>query len=355
MAHSNLLIPACLLLALGCVEPKAIAPVSPMAPSPLVVEPASVTVTAGQGTDFKARARDGSRPAVAWEAQGGSVDASGHFTASGEAGTATVVAKAYGGRTASVTVKVVLPPRGPVAAPAHVMAGARGVRASVPAQEGATYEWKVEGGLLKGGARSATVTFDAGAGPKVVLSCRVVNAAGQGLTASLELPLAPGVDLSVTPASVTVTAGASTKLGFTLEGGTTGEVRWSVLETGGGTVDASGRYRAPGKPGAYTVQVRSKDDPAIKATVPVKVVAAPAGAVKGPGKVAAGAKALRASVVEQAGCRYAWKVTGGTITSGADAPLVVFVAGDGPKLDLVCEITNEAGDSFEAKLTVPVG
>ncbi len=354
MAHSTLLIPACLLLVLGCVEPKAIAPVSPMAPSPLVVEPASAAVTAGQGTDFKARTRDGSRPAVTWEAQGGSVDAAGHFTAPAEPGTATVVARAYGGRTASATVRIVAPPRGPVTVPARVWAGARGVKASVPAQEGATYDWKVEGGVLKGGARGASVTFDAGAGPKVLLSCRVVNAAGQGLTASLEVPLVPGVDLSVDPASATVTVGASTKFGFSLDGGTTGEVKWSVREPGGGTVDGSGRYRAPAVPGVYTVVVSSKDDPSIRTSVPVKVVAAPAGTVKGPGRVTPGAKGLRASVVEQAGCRYAWKVTGGVVTAGADAPLVSFDAGEGPALELVCEITNEAGDSFQAKLTVPV-
>ncbi|BDU73537.1 hypothetical protein [Mesoterricola silvestris] len=355
MAHSTLLIPACLLLALGCVEPRAVAPVSPMAPSPLVVEPGSLAVTTGQGADFKARARDGSRPAVTWEAQGGSIDASGHFTAGDEPATATVVARAYGGRTASAAVKVVAPPRGTVTAPRTVWTGARGVKASVPAQEGATYAWKVEGGTLRGDGRGPSVLFDAGSDSKAVLSCRVVNAAGLGLTASLELPLVPGVALSVDPASATVTAGASLKFGFSLEGGTSGEVKWSVREAGGGAVDATGRYRAPAKPGAYTVLVVSKDDPSIKAAVPVKVVAAPAGAVKGPGKVVPGARALRASVPEQAGCRYAWKITGGTLTSGADAPQVTFDAGEGPKLDLVCEITNEAGDSLKATLTVPVG
>lgn len=358
MAHSTRLgfaIIAGLFLALGCVEPKPIAPVSPLSPSPLAVEPASLAVTAGQGADFRSVAKDGSRPSVAWEVQGGgSIDASGHFTAPAAPGTCTVLARAFGGRTASAAVRVVAPPRGPVTAPARVWSGARDVQASVPAQEGATYEWKVEGGTLKGSARGARVTFDAGAGSKVLVSCRVVNAAGLGLGASLEIPLVPAVALSVTPAAVTVTAGASTKLGFSLEGGTTGEVRWSVLEPGGGTVDAKGTYHAPSRPGAYTVQVASREEPSIKAKVPVKVVAAPAGAVKGPGRVTAGAKGLRASVPEQAGCRYAWTVTGGTVTGGADGPMVLFEAGDGPKIQLVCDITNEAGDSFQAKLTVTV-
>jgi len=343
-----------LLLTLACVEPNVGQAVSPLAPAPLVVEPAQATLTTGQVAAFKAKGQDGSRPAVTWEAQGGTVDANGQFTAPAAPGTCTVLAKAFGGRQASARVNVVPPPRGPVATATPVREGTRDHLASVPDQPGSTYAWTLEGGTLVGGTRGASVTFNAGLGPKLLLTCRVVNGAGLGLTASLEVPLVPGVSLSASPRTAVMTAGSNRKFGFSLEGGVTGDVVWSVLEPGGGSVDPSGRYRAPAVPGDYTVQVRSKEDPAVKDAVAVKVVAAPRGAVKGPGKVVAHASGLRASVPDQAGCTYAWKVTGGRITDGAQGPLVTFDAGDGPKLKLVCTITNEAGEVLEAALEVGV-
>lgn len=344
------------LAALGCVEPKVGPPVSPLAPSPLVVEPARATLSPGQGTDFKAKGRDGSTPAVTWAApDGGTVDAAGHFTAPASPGAFSVQAKAFGGRVASAQVEVVALPRGPVTAPEHVNAGAHGVQASVPVQPGATYAWTLDGGTPVGDAHGPTLTFNAGAGPKVVLACKVVNAAGLGMTTSLEVPLVPGVTLAVSPKTAVMTAGSTRKFGFTLDGGRTGDVAWSVLEPAGGKVDAAGRYQAPATPGEYTVQVQAKDDPSVKDTLAVKVVAAPKGPIRGPRKPGAHDKGLAASVPDQAGCTYAWKVTGGQITGGGDGNRVTFDAGDGPKLTLVCTVTNEAGESLESRLELTVG
>ena len=352
-----------LLLALACVEPKMSQAVSPLAPSPLVVEPAQATLTTGQVASFKARSQDGSRPTVTWEAQGGTVDANGQFTAPATPGLCTVQAKAFGGRLASATVNVVPPPRGPVATATPVREGTRDHQAAVPDQPGSTYAWSIEGGTQKVHAagkalrsiqEAIQVSDDRMKAVGQESETQKIDSAGLGLTASLEVPLVPGVTLSASPRSAVLTAGTSRKFGFSLEGGVTGDVVWSVLEPGGGAVDPSGRYKAPAVPGDYTVQVRSKEDPAVKDAVAVKVVAAPRGAVKGPGKVVAHAAGLRASVPDQAGCTYAWKVTGGRITGGAQGPLVTFDAGDGPKVKLVCELTNEAGDVLEAALEVPV-
>jgi hypothetical protein len=342
-----------LLLILACQEPKAGPAVSPLGPSPLRVEPAEAAVTAGQATDFKALTLAGERPAVTWEAPGGGVvNAAGHYTAPVTPGTYAVQAKAFGGRVASATVKVVPPPRGPISAPATVRAGARDLRASVPEQPGSSYRWTVEGGTFTGDATGSTVAFDAGTGAKVTLACRVVNAAGLGMGASLEIPLVTRVVLAVSPREAVVTVGSTRKFGFSLEGGTTGEVAWSV--TGGGTVDATGRYRAPEAPGDAVLQVVSREDPTVKDRAAVRIVPAPRGPVTGPARIRAQAAALRARVPDQPGCAYSWTVAGGVISGAADGPSITFAAGSGPRVGLVCEITNEAGDALKVSLDVPV-
>ena len=343
-----------LLLALGCEEPRVVGPaVSPLPPAPLVITPAKATLTTGQGTDFAAKGEDGSRPTITWSASGGAVDPSGHFTAPAEPGAVQVQARALG-REAAAQVTVVAPPTGPITAPEHILAGDRDIQVSVPVQAGAGYTWRIEGGTLAGEASGPTAAFVAGTGEKVTLACRVVNAAGLAKTFSLEIPLVSRPTLVITPATATLTAGRTRIFGFDLQGGRTGQVIWSVLEPGGGTVDASGAYHAPQVPGNYTVQVASQEDAAVKATLPVKVVAAPIGPVKGPAHATAGQTGLGARVPDQPGCTYLWKLTGATLTSGQGLPEVVFEAGDGPELKLACTITNEANESLEASLTIPV-
>lgn len=339
---------------LACQQPGAAPAVSPLPPSPLAIEPAEVFLTTGQATTFKARARDGSAPRLTWSADAGRIDADGRYQAPDAPGGTLVKVQASGGREARAVVTVVPPPRGPVQAPDPVVAGSRGLHASVPDQPGSHYAWTVAGGTLTGGQDRPVVSFDAGTGTTLVLTCRVVNAAGLGHTARLELPLAARIVLAADPKRVTLTAGARRTFGFTLQGGRTGKVVWSVLEAGGGRIDAEGRYQAPASPGSYTVQVAAKEDPTVKDTLAVTVVAPPKGPIQAPPRVAAGAGGLLATVPEQPGCSYRWRAEGGRIETGADAHRVTFAAGAGPKVKLVCEIVNAAGDSLEASLEVPV-
>lgn len=66
-------------------------------------------------------------------------------------------------------------------------------------------------------------------------------------------------------------------------------VTWSVVETGGGSIDATGHYTAPGLVGTYHVRAALVDDPNVTATVSVTVVFAQiavlAGAPGGQGAV----------------------------------------------------------------------
>jgi hypothetical protein len=63
------------------------------------------------------------------------------------------------------------PPAERLVAPTIAIAGAAGLTASVPAQAGATYTWRVDGGTITAGQGTPSVTFTADAAGKVVLAC----------------------------------------------------------------------------------------------------------------------------------------------------------------------------------------
>jgi hypothetical protein len=213
---------------------------------------------------------------------------------------------------------------------------------------GSQYRWSITGGTITGGTDGPVVTWQSGAGPRLVLACRVTNAAGDVLRSSLEVPVASAVTLAIKPAAVTLTAERSMKFGFDLGGGTSLAVVWRLGEPGAGSLDDKGQYVAPSVPGLYTVRVASVDDPTVNAVAQVKVVAKPPETLFAPDSYLPGAEGLRARVPDLDGMTYAWTIEGGTITSGATSAAMAFEAGTGPSLTLRCQISNEAGDSFTA-------
>ncbi len=69
------------------------------------------------------------------------------------------------------------------------------------------------------------------------------------------------VQVSVAPASVSTIPGGSVPFAATVTGTANTAVVWTVSEGVGGTVDASGRYVAPGSPGVFHVSAASVADP----------------------------------------------------------------------------------------------
>jgi len=324
-------------------------------PQPVVarVLPAAATLTAGRTLAFTARVDDGPAEGVTWsvlEAGGGRVAADGTYRAPAGPGVYTVRAqfKDGPGLAAAAKVTVVAPPSGKIVAPPRVMPEAANLVARIAPVPGSQYHWTVTGGRITGGSDTASATFQAGAGPRLVLACRVVNAAGDALNASLDIPVAAPVALAIKPEAVTLTAERAMKFGFDLAGGTSLAVKWSLGEPGAGKLDGAGHYVAPVVPGLYTVRVSSVDDPAASATARVKVVARPPESLFAPDSFKPGAEGLRARMPDLAGMSYQWAIDGGTITAGASGPSMVFEAGTGATVTVRCKVTNEAGDSFSA-------
>ena len=82
---------------------------------------------------------------------------------------------------------------------------------------------------------------------------------------------APAASVSVTPHQATVRVGGTVAFTAVVSGELTPNVTWSVSETGGGTVDASGKYTAPANPGTFHVVATSIADQTISGTATVVV------------------------------------------------------------------------------------
>jgi len=99
------------------------------------------------------------------------------------------------------------------------------------------------------------------------------------------------VSVAVSPTSASVIAGNTRQFTATVTGTSNTAVTWSVQESGGGTVSASGLYTAPATAGTYRVRATSVADPtkSASATVTVTPVSCVAGS---PGVPCTGASPL---------------------------------------------------------------
>ena len=182
------------------------------------------------------------------------------LTVTGEGGTAAQ----------AVTVKVVPAPLMPeIATAATVMAGGTGCTASVPLQDGVSYDWTIAGGTITRGQGSAEITFSAGPPGTLQLLCVAVNAAGARSdpgTASIEVLQGPVIAAFQSgPASIAPPAAA------TLSWSVTGATGVSI-EPGIGPVAETGSLQV--RPGATTTYTLTASGQAGTATATATVTVA---------------------------------------------------------------------------------
>ena len=213
------------------------------------ISPASASTSAGGSVTFTATVTGstaGQSTAVSWSVQesgGGTVSASGKYTAPASAGTWHVVARSVADTTKSKT---------------------------------------------------ATVTVTTGT---------------------------PVISVSISPASATATTGGTASFTATVSGTTAGQstaVNWSVQESGGGAVDASGKYTAPGSAGTYHVVATSVAD-ATKSKTAAVTVSAPAALAIATASLPDGTagSSYSASMFATGGTTpYTWALTAGTLPGG---------------------------------------
>ena len=186
----------------------------------LGVMPSVIQVAAGLPMQFTAQVTGSPDTSVVWSiregATGGSISATGIYTAPATSGTYHVVAASHANPletgTAAVTVTSLTAPV--ISVPTYVTANATGLKASVPVQPDCTYAWTVTGGTVTSGAGTNQITFTAGASGYVQFTCTVTNTT---VTASLEQTAVstialPPVITGFTAAPTTIASGGKVTL-----------------------------------------------------------------------------------------------------------------------------------------------
>lgn len=339
----------------------------------LTLSPAAVVIETGGSQSFTVSALLSSgetiTPPVTWNATGGSISASGVFTAGGAAGSYRVIATVAGGGPADTSAITV--PAAPV-----TLTGMSLNPGTISLQTGATQQFSVSGTWSDGGIASPVVSYSATGGAVTVGGLytagttpgayRVIAVhAGGSLsdTSSVTVqapPAATLTSLSMTPASVSLQVGAVQQ--FTVaatwsDGGTS--VPAVTYTATGGTVSGSGSYTAGATPGSFRVIVASSSR---ADTSTVTVVAPPAATLNSlvltPASVSLSAGATRqfnvAATWSDGGTAVppvTYSATGGTISTGG-----LFTAGStaGAFVVIVSHNGGSLADTSAVTVIVPV-
>src|SRR5919108_2339145 len=296
------------------------------------IAPAKVTLTPGSTQRFNAVVSGSADTAITWSvgegSAGGAIDGSGLYTAPDQTGTYHVTATSHAdaSRTATAEVTVTSTPL-PVSitvAPAEVhlsfQAQARFVAVVTNAAD-TSVTWSVTEGPA-GGIIDAAGSYTA---PGTAGTYHVVAAANQDptKTASAQVVVSappPDVRIAIFPDHAETAAGGSLSFTATVTGTTDQGVIWSVAESAGGTVDASGSYRAPSNAGLYHVVAAAHADPSRSATAEVTVVAPP------PPPVSSGVSIIPQSTMLMAGHSQQFRV-GPAAPGAVDVSVVEGPAG----------------------------
>jgi len=93
------------------------------------------------------------------------------------------------------------------------------------------------------------------------------------------LPVETPTSVRVKPHLAVVVQGGTKQFTATVFGAENEDVIWSVVEAGGGEIDANGFYTAPDTLGTYTIRATSVVDPESYGEATVRVVASGSGTV----------------------------------------------------------------------------
>ena len=257
----------------------------------LSITPASSAVQVGKTQQFSASITGSSNTSVIWSASGGTISASGLYTAPTTAGSYTVTATSVADTTvsssATVAVTTTAPPVVVSINPtsASIQTGAtQQFKATVTGTSNTAVTWTTTGGTVSstglytapGNAGSYTVSATSAADTTKKASVKVTVTA----------PAAAAVNIS--PTGVSLAPNATTTFTATVSNSSNTAVTWTAT---GGTISGTGNsitYTAPSSTGTYTVTVTSVADTSKQASANVNDTTSPAPSFEGYGAGATG-------------------------------------------------------------------
>ncbi len=348
------------LTAASAVAPGCSPGVMPAAAGSVTVSPHQTTVGLRGTVAFTAIVTGEPTPNVTWsvpEPGGGTVDASGKYTAPANPGSFHVIAASVADPTNSdvATVAVTATPVITVSvSPKTAATTTRGaltfsaVVAGTAAGQSTAVTWSVQ--EASGGTVDASGHYIAPgtAGTFHVIASSVADPtktdAATVLVTSIAVAISPRTAATTTGGALTFTAAVTGTLA-----GQSAAVTWSVQEAGGGTVDASGHYTAPGIAGTFHVIATSVADPTKRDTATVSVVSSVViSAVSPVNAFACEAVQLSATVIGTSDTLVLWSVPTacGTITAAG-----VFTPA---RVTGTCLVTAQAHADLSKQATITV-
>lgn len=310
--------------------------------APLVITPATVTLAPRATQSFSTTG--GSATGITWvvstNLSGGSIDASGQYTA-GSTGGVTDVVRATDS-LGNVATRNVTVTSGVSLSPSSATRPPRGTQVFTPSGgSGSGFTWDLATNSSGGSVTAGTYT--AGNTGSVTDVVRVTDSLGNVATASVSVTA--GVSASPTSATRPPRGAAS----FTASGGSGAAFTWSMQASpSGGNVTAGGNYTA-GNTGSVTDVLLVTDSLGNTATVNVTVTSGvtidPASASRPP----SGTQLFTAS--NGSGAGYTWALT----ASGSGSPSItsggLYTAGTLQGTDTV-RATDSLGNTAFATVTV---
>ncbi|MGA8890509.1 MAG: hypothetical protein WB493_03000, partial [Anaeromyxobacteraceae bacterium] len=260
----------------------------------VVTAPTETDLQPGDSVRFAAQVTGTANTSVKWsvdEADGGTVDSSGVYTAPAAEGTFHVRAESVvatsgatgasvkGGGTSVVRVKrtATAQPVTVAVDPATVTVPAGGSVTFAAAVAGSTTRsvtWSVAEGASCGAVTPAGVYTapSTGATCHVVATSQADTSKSASATVTVSAPVAPppAVAVSISPATAALDACKGQVFTATVTNASNTAVTWTIVEAGAGTI-TNGAYVAPGSPGTYHVMAVSQADPTKTAQAVVTV------------------------------------------------------------------------------------
>lgn len=239
----------------------------------IVVTPRAPLLPAGASVQLTATVTGSSDARVTWSVGqgGGTITAAGLYTAPQLPGTYQVTATSLASPGASATVVVDVRQRvaghSVTVEPALATVNPGGTVGFSALVDG-TVDSRVTWSLLSsgGGNISPQGTYTAPSSPGQYTVAAVIDAY-PGEVGTATVTVVPGATVVVSPAEDFVAPGGTLTLSGVAVGPVDPRVSWSVDEGAtGGSVDASGAYRAPQAGGPYHVTATSRASPGAKAT-----------------------------------------------------------------------------------------
>jgi hypothetical protein len=270
------------------------------------VTPVSASMQPGQTKQFTAAVTGNSNTAVTWTATGGTISASGLFTAGATAGSFAVTAKSAADPTKTATATVTVNPAVQVSVSpttASLQPGqTKQFTATVMGNSNTAVTWTATGGTI---SASGLFTAGATAGSFAVTAKSVADPTK---TATATVTVNPAVQVSVAPATASLQPGQTKQFTSTVTGTNNTTVTWTAT---GGTISSSGLYTAGTAAGSYSVTAKSLADPTKMASAAVTVNAIAV-------TVSPASATMQTGQTQQftANVPVTWTATGGTI-SGA--------------------------------------